>query len=95
MKKRKLKKISLLLSSVALMLTFAAPVKAATEDVTEHAEDSGVYVFKDAKRDGTVTFIKKWKDGKKEEDRTIPNIEISTQRPEGAIIKYTVTFHGN
>lgn len=95
MKKRKLKKISLLLSSVALMLTFAAPVKAATEDVTEQAEDSGVYVFKDAKRDGTVTFIKKWKDGKKEEDRTIPNIEISTQRPEGAIIKYTVTFHGN
>lgn len=58
MKKRKLKKISLLLSSVALMLTFAAPVKAATEDVTEQAEDSGVYVFKDAKRDGTVTFIK-------------------------------------
>lgn len=65
MKKRKLKKISLLLSSVALMLTFAAPVKAATEDVTEQAEDSGVYVFKDAKRDGTVTFIKKmegWKE---------------------------------
>lgn len=58
MKKRKLKKISLLLSSAALMLTFAAPVKAATEDVTEQAKDSGVYVFKDAKRDGTVTFIK-------------------------------------
>lgn len=65
MKKRKLKKISLLLSSAALMLTFAAPVKAATEDVTEQAEDSGVYVFKDAKRDGTVTFIKKM-EGRKE-----------------------------
>lgn len=95
MQKRKLKKISLLLSSAALVLALTVPVKAATEDVTEQAEDSGVYVFKDAKKDGTVTFVKKWKDGKDNADRPVPDIEISTKRPEGAIIKYTVTFHGN
>lgn len=59
MQKRKLKKISLLLSSAALVLALTVPVKAATEDVTEQTEDSGVYVFKDAKKDGTVTFVKK------------------------------------
>lgn len=95
MQKRKLKKISLLLSSAALVLALTVPVKAATEDVTEQAEDSGVYVFKDAKKEGTVTFVKKWKDGKDNADRPVPDIEISTKRPEGAIIKYTVTFHGN
>ena len=95
MQKRKLKKISLLLSSAAMVFALTVPVKAATEDVTEQAEDSGVYVFKDAKKDGTVTFVKKWKDGKDNADRPVPDIEISTKRPEGAIIKYTVTFHGN
>lgn len=93
MKKRKLKKISVLLSSAALVLALAVPVKAATEDVAEQTEDSGVYVFKDAKKDGTVTFVKKWKDGKDNADRPVPDIEISTKRPEDAIIKYTVTFH--
>ena len=42
MQKRKLKKISLLLSSAALVLALTVPVKAATEDVTEQAEDSGL-----------------------------------------------------
>ena len=58
------------------MLTFAAPVKAITEDVTEQAEDSGVYVFKDAKRDGTVTFIKKWKDGRMERKKRTGQSQI-------------------
>ena len=43
---------------------FAVPVIAAAEDTAGQVESSGVSVFKDAKKDGTVTFIKKWKDNK-------------------------------
>lgn len=45
-------------------------------------QPEGVYVFKDAKKDGTVTFTKKWKDNKDNDERQIPDIEISTERPE-------------
>lgn len=59
-------------------------------------QSAGVYVFKDAKKDGTVTFTKKWKDNKDNDERQIPDIEeISTAKPEGMIVKYKVTFHGN
>ena len=47
------------------------------------------------KKEGTITFVKRWKDGKKEEDRNIPNIEISTKKPRKNVSGYTVIFHGN
>lgn len=94
MQKRKLKKISFIFASAALATMFAVPV-AAAEDTAGQVESSGVYVFKDAKKDGTVTFIKKWKDNKDNNERDVPDIEISTEKPEGMIVKYKVTFHGN
>lgn len=51
--------------------------------------------LKAQKKDGTVTFIKKWKDNKDNNERDVPDIEISTEKPEGMIVKYKVTFHGN
>lgn len=60
MQKRKLKKISFIFASAALATMFAVPV-AAAEDTAGQVESSGVYVFKDAKKDGTVTFIKSGK----------------------------------
>lgn len=71
------------------LLSDIRPVDAA------ETQSAGVYVFKDAKKDGTVTFIKKWKDNKDDYERPIPDIEISTAKPEGMIVKYKVTFHGN
>lgn len=59
------------------------------------AADNNIYVFKDAKKDGTITFVKKWKDGKNNSERPVPDIEISTQKPQGEIAQYMVTFHGN
>lgn len=32
-------------------------------------QSAGIYVFKDAKKDGTVTFTKKWKDNKDNDER--------------------------
>ena len=59
MQKRKLKKISLIFASAALATMFAVPVTAA-EDTAGQVESSGVYVFKDAKKDGTVTERQSW-----------------------------------
>lgn len=62
---------------------------------SETTEDSLIYNFRDVKKEGTITFVKRWKDGKKEEDRNIPNIEISTKKPRKNVSGYTVIFHGN
>lgn len=62
---------------------------------SETTEDSLIYNFRDAKKEGTITFVKRWKDGKNEEDRNIPNIEISTKKPRKNVSGYTVIFHGN
>ena len=54
-----------------------------------------VYNFKNSKKDGTITFTKKWKDNKSNNDRPVPNIEISTKKPSKNTKGYTVTFYGN
>lgn len=54
-----------------------------------------VYNFKNSKKDGTITFIKKWKDNKSNNDRPVPDIEISTKKPSKNTKGYTVTFYGN
>lgn len=51
--------------------------------------------FRMRKKEGTVTVIKKWKDGRTNDERPVPDITISTQKPEGTVARYKVTFHGN
>lgn len=58
-------------------------------------DENLVYNFKDAKKEGTVTFTKKWKDRKLNDNRPIPDIEISTAKPRKDVRGYTVTFHSN
>ena len=55
----------------------------------------GVYDFKDNKTTGTVTVTKVWDDDKTNEERAIPDIKISTEKPSKSTLGYTVTFHGN
>ena len=54
-----------------------------------------MYDFKDNKTTGTVTVTKVWDDNKTNEERTIPDIKISTEKPSKSALGYTVTFHGN
>lgn len=58
-------------------------------------ENLGVYDFKDNKTTGTVTVTKVWDDDKTNEERVIPDIKISTEKPSKSTLGYTVTFHGN
>ena len=58
-------------------------------------ESLGVYDFKDNKTTGTVTVTKVWDDDKTNEERTIPDIKISTAKPSKNALGYTVTFHGD
>ena len=54
-----------------------------------------MYDFKDNKTTGTVTVTKVWDDDKTNDERTIPDIKISTAKPSKSTLGYTVTFHGN
>ena len=58
-------------------------------------ENLGVYDFKDSKTTGTVTVTKVWDDDKTNEERAIPDIKISTEKPSKSTLGYTVTFHGD
>lgn len=71
----------------ALMLFAGVQVFSCIRPVdAAETQSAGVYVFKDAKKDGTVTFTKKLKDNKDNDERQIPDIEISTAKPEGMIL---------
>ena len=65
------------------------------EGTASNNDDSGVYDFADNKTSGTVTIIKKWDDGMTNEEREIPDMSISTEKPSKSTKGYTVTFHGN
>lgn len=98
----KIKKNILYLAAIAipmlLMLSCAIYVQAQeTADTAgiELAAGSDIYAFQNVKKEGTVTVIKKWDDTQNNESRPIPDITISTKKPEGITKKYTVTFHGN
>ena len=73
----------------------------ATGELSENALNTGgdenleVYDFKDNKTTGTVTVTKVWDDDKTNEERAIPDIKISTEKPSKSTLGYTVTFHGN
>lgn len=58
-------------------------------------ENLGVYDFKDNKMTGTVTVTEVWDDDKTNEERTIPDIKISTAKPGKNPLGYTITFHGD
>lgn len=62
---------------------------------TGEDENLGVYDFKDNKTTGTVTVTKVWDDDKTNEERTIPDIKISTAKPGKNPLGYTITFHGD
>lgn len=62
---------------------------------TQSSDDDLIYNFKDAKKEGTITLTKKWKDRKDNDSRPVPDIEISTAKPRQNASGYTVTFNGN
>lgn len=63
--------------------------------INQNTESNLIYNFKNAKKEGTITFIKKWKDRKDNESRAVPDIEISTAKPRQNANGYTIEFYGN
>ena len=70
-----------------------------TNDVaadSKNNDDSGnVYDFKDSKTSGVVTVTKTWEDNLSNDERSIPDVSISTEKPSKNPLGYTITYHGN
>lgn len=62
---------------------------------TTEFNDAEVYDFKDTKTSGMVCLIKRWADDKTNDERVIPDMTITTQRPSADPMGYTVTFDAN
>ena len=59
-------------------------------------DDSGkVYDFKDSKTSGVVTVTKLWDDSMSNDERSIPDVTISTEPYHKNPLGYTITYHGN
>ena len=59
-------------------------------------DDSGkVYDFKDSKTSGVVTVTKTWDDSMSNDERSVPDVSISTAKPSKNPLGYTITYHGN
>ena len=54
-----------------------------------------IYDFKNIPTGGVVKLTKIWKDSKTNEDRTIPDMIISTKKPSKDLSGYTITFDAN
>lgn len=54
-----------------------------------------IYDFKNIPTGGVVKLTKIWKDSKTNEDRTIPDMAISTKKPSKDLSGYTITFDAN
>lgn len=54
-----------------------------------------IYDFKNIPTGGVVKLTKIWKDSKTNEDRTIPDMTISTKKPSKNLKGYTITFDAN
>ena len=68
----------------------------AAEAGSQKSSDSGkVYDFKDSKTSGVVTVTKLWDDSMSNDERTVPDISISTEKPSKNPLGYTITYHGN
>ena len=63
---------------------------------SQNSDDSGkVYDFKDSKTSGVVTVTKTWDDSISNDDRSVPDVSISTAKPSKNPLGYTITYHGN
>ena len=68
----------------------------AAEAGSQKSSDSGkVYDFKDSKTSGVVTVTKLWDDSMSNDERSVPDISISTAKPGKNPLGYTITYHGN
>ena len=63
---------------------------------SQNSDDSGkVYDFKDSKTSGVVTVTKTWDDSMSNDERSVPDVSISTSKPSKNPLGYTITYHGN
>ena len=63
---------------------------------SSYEDDSGkLYDFKDSKTSGVVTVTKTWDDSSSNDERTVPDVTISTERYRKNPLGYTITYHGN
>ena len=63
---------------------------------SQNSDDSGkVYDFKDSKTSGVVTVTKTWDDSISNDERSVPDVTISTERYRKNPLGYTITYHGN
>ena len=68
----------------------------AAETGSQKSSDSGkVYDFKDSKTSGVVTVTKTWDDSISNDERSVPDVTISTERYRKNPLGYTITYHGN
>ncbi len=68
----------------------------AIEADSQNSDDSGnVYDFKDSKTSGVVVVTKIWEDSLPNDERSVPDISISTEKPSKNPLGYTITYHGN
>ena len=59
-------------------------------------DDSGkVYDFKDSKTSGVVTVTKLWEDSMSNDERSVPDVSISTAKPGKNPLGYTIIYHEN
>ena len=67
-----------------------------TEAASYNSEDSGkVYDFKDSRSSGTIVVTKTWEDSLSNEERSVPDVSISTAKPSKNPIGYTIIYHEN
>ena len=68
----------------------------AAEAGSQKSSDSGkVYDFKDSKTSGVVTVTKSWDDNMSNNERSIPDVTISTEPYHRNPLGYTISYHGN
>ena len=64
-------------------------VSSTSADSSSGGDSGKVYDFKDSKTSGVVTVTKNW------DERTIPDISISTEKPRKSTLGYGITYYGN
>ena len=70
-------------------------VSSTSVDSSSGDESGKVYDFKDSKTSGVVTVTKLWDDSMSNDERPVPDISISTEKPSKNPLGYTITYHGN
>ena len=70
-------------------------VSSTSADSSSGGDSGKVYDFKDSKTSGVVTVTKKWDDSSSNDERTIPDISISTEKPRKSTLGYGITYYGN